>query len=472
MRPYLTALALCAALTAPAPADVQPQPSSVDVVNVLDQFISSYHRQPVPERAPAMLDLALADKSGVVFGRPLDVVAGLVANRGAMLAHSLGWMARGRGSLVRQYEARFAAASAPGRMCILTALRICGDAQTRKQLDRWAADPNFAACKAEIASTRAALAETPRQLPRDKAAVAKQGIDLLWADFFATGAYEPVCRILDVLDLPDTLRDPIAKKLSEGGAGQAEFRATLKQLKVIQAGGQDRLIAGDLDLFLLHDPKGRLSDAGCIAVEKLTRRLNLSKEAFRAGVDLKSAASWSLQAVLPNDPRLAELLKRHCAERPAGSRDLLQKWLCIDQPKVELTAEMQALQGTWLIDSAKPEPEDSTAQFAAVMLKENVAWTFLRDELQMAFGMVQNGRFRRDPVAPMTISSYKVRADQNPKVLTMTEQGSSEADEAIYEIDGDTLRICLSPKDGPLPKEFSAPQGSGRTLFILKKMPQ
>jgi uncharacterized protein (TIGR03067 family) len=41
---------------------------------------------------------------------------------------------------------------------------------------------------------------------------------------------------------------------------------------------------------------------------------------------------------------------------------------------------------------------------------------------------------------------------------------------SIWKRDGDTLLLCESAPDGDRPTEFTAPVGSGRTLWVLKRV--
>lgn len=40
---------------------------------------------------------------------------------------------------------------------------------------------------------------------------------------------------------------------------------------------------------------------------------------------------------------------------------------------------------------------------------------------------------------------------------------------AVYDLAGDTLRICMSQQGEPRPNDFTAKKGSGRTLLVLKR---
>jgi hypothetical protein len=40
----------------------------------------------------------------------------------------------------------------------------------------------------------------------------------------------------------------------------------------------------------------------------------------------------------------------------------------------------------------------------------------------------------------------------------------------IYEIDGDTLRICVAKKGKERPKTFESKEGSGHVLTVMKRV--
>jgi hypothetical protein len=41
---------------------------------------------------------------------------------------------------------------------------------------------------------------------------------------------------------------------------------------------------------------------------------------------------------------------------------------------------------------------------------------------------------------------------------------------AIWKLDGDTLTECESAPDGERPTDFTAPAGSGRTVWVLQRV--
>jgi uncharacterized protein (TIGR03067 family) len=70
------------------------------------------------------------------------------------------------------------------------------------------------------------------------------------------------------------------------------------------------------------------------------------------------------------------------------------------------------------------------------------------------------------------VGSYKIDPSKKPKAidLTYTANEGKERTSAIYELDGDTLKICWSEKDPDhRPTEFTGKEGSGQTLMVLKR---
>jgi hypothetical protein len=61
------------------------------------------------------------------------------------------------------------------------------------------------------------------------------------------------------------------------------------------------------------------------------------------------------------------------------------------------------------------------------------------------------------------------REDRNPKVLVLRGFVPEDDRDAIYELVGDTLRICWLPESIKLPTDFSANQGSGQALAVYAR---
>ena len=88
-------------------------------------------------------------------------------------------------------------------------------------------------------------------------------------------------------------------------------------------------------------------------------------------------------------------------------------------------------------------------------------------------------RVAKDGVSTVTIagmvvmkSKYTIDPTKKPKAIDFEPtEGESEGKkiQAIYELDGDTLRFCLAPSGKDRPTEFTAKEGSGRTMSVWKR---
>jgi uncharacterized protein (TIGR03067 family) len=66
-------------------------------------------------------------------------------------------------------------------------------------------------------------------------------------------------------------------------------------------------------------------------------------------------------------------------------------------------------------------------------------------------------------------ATFALDATQSPKAITFTPEKGDETAPGIYEIKGDTLRLCFT--NGPSrPKEFAAPKGSDARLMVLQRV--
>jgi hypothetical protein len=178
-----------------------------DPVEQIEEFFSRYHARPSPDRVCHFLDLALTKD---VLQHP---AVSLWPHTRDLFSHGFGNMARENPKLVRQIEARFAKTAGTGRTVLLRCLRICGDDETVKTLAAWRDDPRYADDLAYIETVRKSLTDPRRKRPRDLPAKTPEELDYLWADFFVSGEYAPVARILDVLDEPK--HPAILRKVAE-----------------------------------------------------------------------------------------------------------------------------------------------------------------------------------------------------------------------------------------------------------------
>ena len=155
-----------------------------------------YYEKPDPQRGVAFLKELLKPEN---LDNPLTTRSdGHVLS---ILCEQLGYIAKGKPEIIREYEKLFASATTTGKYGILRALRICGDEATVKQISAWLETEKAEQTVEMLKKVRDQLKSSNRQLPRDTPVRNSKDLDLLWADFFATGEYAPISRLLDVLEM-------------------------------------------------------------------------------------------------------------------------------------------------------------------------------------------------------------------------------------------------------------------------------
>ena len=125
--------------------------------------------------------------------------------------------------------------------------------------------------------------------------------------------------------------------------------------------------------------------------------------------------------------------------------------------KADLEKEVMKFKGTWTFESS----EAGGMELPAGELKE-LLLTFEGDKHTVKKGdeVIQVGTQKLDPSkSPKTID------------VTMTEGPSKGAVMlGIYEIDGDTLKVCFDPQGKKRPTEFKSAAGSGNFVNIHKRV--
>ena len=117
-----------------------------------------------------------------------------------MMGAQLGDIAIGNTNIVREYESKFSQTTVIGKRILLRALWNCGDEQTVKVVNDWLADNSNAPVKSSLAELKARLSSSHRKHIRNLSAKTPEELDFLWTNFFVTGEYEPISRILDAVD--------------------------------------------------------------------------------------------------------------------------------------------------------------------------------------------------------------------------------------------------------------------------------
>jgi uncharacterized protein (TIGR03067 family) len=117
--------------------------------------------------------------------------------------------------------------------------------------------------------------------------------------------------------------------------------------------------------------------------------------------------------------------------------------------------DLKRLQGTWSVVSAveggKPAPEEKIKDVQVVFDGNKI--TVKMGEKSM------EGTFKIDP-------------SKKPKEIDSTTGSGPDKGktwQGIYELDGDTHKVCFAPPGKDRPKEFSSKVGSGHILQVWKR---
>jgi uncharacterized protein (TIGR03067 family) len=116
--------------------------------------------------------------------------------------------------------------------------------------------------------------------------------------------------------------------------------------------------------------------------------------------------------------------------------------------------ELKRFAGTWKLESV----EIDEGKMAPEMFKD---WRLvIKDDGSFTFTI-------GDQVSKGT---FKVDASKKPKTMDITyTEGPKETFVGIYELDGDTFKVCLDPTGKNRPTKFESKKGSGYVLELLKR---
>jgi len=118
--------------------------------------------------------------------------------------------------------------------------------------------------------------------------------------------------------------------------------------------------------------------------------------------------------------------------------------------------ELKKFQGTWQFQSIE---QDGTAVPPDVVKKRTIIFQDDRFTVKEGDKVFQAGSHRLDPTkTPKTVDA---------KVTEGEDKGNTML--GIYEIQGDTLRVCFDPKGKKRPTEFKSPAGSGIFLATFQR---
>jgi uncharacterized protein (TIGR03067 family) len=94
-------------------------------------------------------------------------------------------------------------------------------------------------------------------------------------------------------------------------------------------------------------------------------------------------------------------------------------------------------------------------------------------ELEKTFLTIEGDRYSLRLPEATRKGTFKIDAGKTPKQIDVTAADGPEKGKTlrgIYELKGATLRYCVAEPEKDRPTEFASKAGSGRRLYVLKRM--
>jgi uncharacterized protein (TIGR03067 family) len=114
--------------------------------------------------------------------------------------------------------------------------------------------------------------------------------------------------------------------------------------------------------------------------------------------------------------------------------------------------DMDKLHGTWLLHSGTKDGEVAPA-----------------DEVAKVKIAVEGDKITLWEDRRAITANVKLNAVAKPPAIDIGIRGGKQNIKGIYELDGDTLKLCLALPGNDRPKEFVSQAGSGTRLMTLKR---
>jgi uncharacterized protein (TIGR03067 family) len=132
-----------------------------------------------------------------------------------------------------------------------------------------------------------------------------------------------------------------------------------------------------------------------------------------------------------------------------------------------LALERTKLDGTWVVESIVRDPKErgpgEGQGIRCVIAGGKVVLTFPGQDKPAGSLLIRIDPTRRP-------KALDIREDEPPSGKSVDATRKAPPVLAIYEVDGDTLRVCWAPLEKrERPKEFAAKPGSNHSLVVLKR---
>ena len=118
--------------------------------------------------------------------------------------------------------------------------------------------------------------------------------------------------------------------------------------------------------------------------------------------------------------------------------------------------EHKKLDGTWVVESVLRDPREKNSEERGKGIRCVIEGAKVVAKL---------------PGDDNPAGTLIIKIDPTKKLKTMDIRPEGEKDTilAIYELEGDTLRVCISPVGKERPTEFASKPGTGHALVVLKR---
>jgi uncharacterized protein (TIGR03067 family) len=122
--------------------------------------------------------------------------------------------------------------------------------------------------------------------------------------------------------------------------------------------------------------------------------------------------------------------------------------------KDDAKKELERFQGTWKIESV----EMDEAKLDPKMFKD----------AQLV--IMKDGEFSFKEGDRVSKGTFKVDKSKKPNTIDITyTEGLKATFVGIYELDGDTFKVCLDPTGKNRPTKFESKKGTGHVMEVLKR---
>jgi uncharacterized protein (TIGR03067 family) len=115
--------------------------------------------------------------------------------------------------------------------------------------------------------------------------------------------------------------------------------------------------------------------------------------------------------------------------------------------------DLDALQGSWKVQKLIRGGDEAPGKDS-----EKVVFLFEGNKVS-----IDEGRPKKET------ATFKLDATKKPKAIDFVPETKKESAEGVYDLDGDTLKLCFTRPGTARPKEVASEKGSETILVVLKR---